>query len=323
MKDRPRVIARSKSETPVLYSIFLNGIITLVELIGGMFSNSLALVSDAMHNFSDFVALIITLVAMRVMKWDGNTRKSYGYFRVEILAAFINSVLLVLIGVYLIYEAIGRFYHPTTINSEIMLGVASIGFAANFVSVLALRKHKEESLNLKSAFLHLLTDTLESGAVIVTAILISFYHITSLDLIVSIAIGIFIIKSSWDLLLESTNILTEGSPKGIDLNEVADYIKGFPGIKGVHHLHIWSLSSNFRALSAHIVVDDMQISRTVEITEVLEDRLFDKFKIDHPTFQLEADACEDNLIAQYRDRNGYRKSADDKKLKDDAGRASH
>ncbi len=311
MKDKADSGGRNEAERPVVYSILLNGIITVVELLGGVFSNSLALVSDAMHNFSDFVALIVTLVAMRMMRWDGNTRKSYGYFRVEILAAFINSVLLVMIGVYIIYEAIGRFYHPVVINPRLMLIVAVVGFAANLASVLLLKKHREQNLNVKSAFLHLLTDTLESGAVILTALIITFYRFEAFDLIVSIAIGVFIIKSSWDLLIESVNILTEGSPRGIDLNEVADFIRAFPGVKGVHHLHVWSLSSNFRALSAHIVVEDMKISKTTGITDVLEDRLADRFSIDHPTFQLEADACEEELISQYRDRNGLKRSTGD------------
>ncbi|MFZ1081299.1 MAG: cation diffusion facilitator family transporter [Candidatus Kryptoniota bacterium] len=294
---------RHITEKPLFYSILLNGLIAIAELIGGLFSGSLALISDAMHNFSDFIALIITFIANRIMYWSGNTKKSYGYFRFEILAAFVNSVLLVLIGAYIIYEALARFSHPVRINSILMLIIAAIGFTANLFSVLLLRRHRKENLNIQSAFLHLITDTLESAAVIITAIIITVINFSSLDLIISIIIGVFIIKSSWDLLVESTNILTEGSPKGIDLNEVGNFIKNFPGIKGVHHLHIWSLSSNFRALSAHIVVDDMRLSRTVTITGELEQQLATRFSIDHPTFQLEADACEEDLIAQYRDRN--------------------
>ena len=291
------------TEKPLFYSILLNGLITVVELAGGFFSGSLALVSDAMHNFGDFVSLIISFLATRMTQWEGNTKKSYGYSRFEILAAFINSVLLVLIGVYILYEAVARFSHPVKINSDLMLAVAVVGFTANLLSVLLLRRHRKENLNIKSAFLHLMTDTLESAAVIITAVVIAFIKFSTLDLIISVIIGIFIIKSSWDLLLESTNILTEGSPKGINLEEVGNFIKTFPGIKGVHHLHIWSLSSNFCALSAHIVIDDMQLSRTLNITGELEQQLSTKFRIDHPTFQLEAHACEEDLIAQYRETN--------------------
>jgi len=294
-------------EKPLFYSILLNGLITIVELAGGFLSGSLALISDAMHNFGDFAALTISFLATRIMYWEGNSKKSYGYFRFEILAAFLNSVLLVLIGLYIIYEAMTRFSNPMKINSDLMLIIALTGFTANLFSVLLLRPHRKENLNIKSAFLHLLTDTFESAAVIITALVIAFAGVSALDLIMSVIIGIFIIKSSWDLLLDSTNILTEGSPKGIDFKEVGDFIRTFPGIKGVHHLHIWSLSSNFCALSAHIVIDDMQLSRTNTITGALEEQLATKFSIDHPTFQLEAKACEEELIAQYRENNRKQK----------------
>lgn len=295
----------STIERPLLYSILLNGVIAFTELAGGLFSNSLALISDALHNFSDFIALIISFIAVRVMRWDNNEKKSYGYFRVEILAAFINAMALVLIGVYIIYEAISRLYSPVEIRAQLMIIIAAVGFAANLLSVLLLHPHRNENLNAKSAFLHLITDTAESAAVIITAILISIFKIHFLDAIISIAIGLLIIKSSWDLLLESTNILTEGSPKGINLTDVAEFIKSFPGVKSVHHLHIWSLSTNFKALSAHIVVDDMQLSHTEDITSKLDNQLSDRFGINHPTFQLEANPCEDNLISQYRDRETH------------------
>lgn len=299
------MLRKSTIERPLFYSIILNGIIAFTELAGGLLSNSLALISDALHNFSDFIALIISFIAARVIHWENNEKKSYGYFRVEILAAFINATALVLIGVYIIYEAFSRIYKPEHIHSGLMIIIAAIGFAANMVSVLLLHPHKGHNLNAKSAFLHLATDAAESAAVIVVAILISLFNLRLLDPLVSILIGLLIIKSSWDLLLESANILTEGAPKGINVNDVAEFIKTYPGVKGVHHLHIWSLSTNFKALSAHIVVDDMQLSRTLEITNSLDGQLSDRFGINHPTFQLEADPCEDTLISQYRDREPH------------------
>ncbi len=293
---------RRPRERALLYSILLNGFIAVVEFVGGLVSGSLALISDAMHNFSDFAALVFSLAADRMTRWNSNTKRSYGYVRFEILAAFMNSVLLVFIGAYIIYEGIARLSHPSNINSTLMLEIAFVGFAANLISVLLLREHRKTNMNIKSAFLHLVTDTLESAAVIVTAGVIALVKFFSIDSIISIAIGILILKSSWDLLRESTNILTEGSPEGIDLAEVGSFIKNFPGIKGVHHLHVWSLSSSFRALSAHIVIDDMQISRTVNITGELERQLAERYSIDHPTFQLESQPgrdCEDQLIAHY------------------------
>jgi cation diffusion facilitator family transporter len=303
------MLMKNRFEKRLLYSIVLNGLIFATELAGGLFANSLALISDGLHNFSDFVSLIISLVAARMMNWSGNEKKSYGYFRVEILAALINSVTLVLIGIYIIYEAIGRLSSPIEIRPGLMLIIAIIGLAANIFSVLLLKPHREESLNARSAFFHLFTDALESGGVIVTALLISIFNFKILDAIISIFIGIFIIKGAWDLLLESVNILTEGSPKGIDLKEVANFIKSYPGVQNIHHLHIWSLSTNFRALSAHIVVKDMPLSKTAEITKGLESDLQTKYGIDHPTFQLEANPCEEDLIVQYRERNGSQNQA--------------
>ncbi|MGC8596229.1 MAG: cation diffusion facilitator family transporter [Candidatus Kryptoniota bacterium] len=298
------MLKKNAFERKLLYSIVLNGLIFATELAGGLLANSLALISDALHNFSDFVSLIISLIASRMMTWSGNEKKSYGYFRVEILAALINSVTLVLIGLYIIYEAIERISSPAVIQTKLMLIIAAIGLTANLLSVLLLKPHRLESLNARSAFLHLFTDALESAAVIVTAILISLFNLRILDAIISIVIGIFIIKGAWDLLVESVNILTEGSPKGIDLKEVANFIKSYPGVQNIHHLHIWSLSSNFRALSAHIVVKDMPLSKTAEITKGLELDLQNKYGIDHPTFQLEANPCEEDLIVQYREKNG-------------------
>lgn len=298
------MLSKNGFERKLLYSIILNGLIFAIELIGGLLANSLALISDALHNFSDFVSLIISLAAARMMNWSGNEKKSYGYFRVEILAALINSVTLVLIGIYIIYEAIGRLSTQVKIQPELMVIIATIGLVANLFSVLLLKPYREESLNARSAFLHLFTDALESAAVIITALMISFFNFRILDAIISIVIGIFIIKGAWDLLLESVNILTEGSPKGIDLKEVANFIKTYPGVQNIHHLHIWSLSTNFRALSAHIVVKDMPLSKTAEITKGLESDLQNKYGIDHPTFQLEANPCEEDLIVQYREKNG-------------------
>lgn len=299
------MLRKSTIERPLFYSILLNGVIAFTELAGGLFANSLALISDALHNFSDFIALIISFIAARVMHWDNNERKSYGYFRVEILAAFVNAVALVLIGVYIIYEAVSRLYSPEDVHSRLMIIIAAIGFAANLLSVFLIHPHRKENLNARSAFLHLMTDAAESAAVIVAAVLISMYGFRFLDPAISILIGLLIIKGSWDLLVESANILTEGSPKGIDLNDVADFIRRFPGVKGVHHLHIWSISTNFKALSAHIVVDDMQLSSTTDITNRLDTQLADRFGINHPTFQLEADPCEETVISQYRDRDTH------------------
>jgi len=216
-------------------AILLNAIIFVIEIIGGLLTNSLALISDAMHNLSDFFSLILSYFASKVVLWKSNSQKSYGYIRIEILVAFINALTLVLIGAYIIYEGISRFFHPEPVAGLWMIIVAVVGLIANAISTLLLWKDSHNDLNAKSAYLHLLTDTIESFAVVVIGILIYWQGWYILDPIISVAIGIFVIKSAWSILVEAVNILTEGTPKGIDLHLVADFIRSFPEIENVHH----------------------------------------------------------------------------------------
>ncbi|MGA7161632.1 MAG: cation diffusion facilitator family transporter [Bacteroidota bacterium] len=277
-------------------AIILNAVIFIVEFVGGILTNSLALISDSLHNLSDFFALILSYIALRVVQWKSNSEKSYGYVRVEIFVAFINATGLVLIGMYIIYEGIKRFAHPEPVAGGWMLAIAAVGFAVNTAATLLLKTHAHHDLNMKSAYLHLLTDAVESLAVVVVAGIIALKDWRILDPIVSIAIGLFIIKSAWSIVAETVHILTEGTPRGIDLHEVAAFIQSFPGVENVHHLHIWGLSSRMWALSVHIVVQDQLISSGNKICLQLERELEHRFGINHPTFQLEASACEDQGI---------------------------
>jgi cobalt-zinc-cadmium efflux system protein len=231
-----------------------------------------------------------------VVQWKSNSEKSYGYVRVEIFVAFINATALVLIGMYIIYQGIQRFAHPEPVAGGWMLIIAIVGFVVNTAATLLLKTHAHHDLNLKSAYLHLLTDAVESLAVVVVAGIIAWKDWRILDPIVSIGIGLFIIKSAWSILAETVHILTEGTPRGIDLHEVAAYIQSFPGVENVHHLHIWELSSRVRALSAHIVIEDQLISAGNRISLQLEQELERRFGINHPTLQLESSACEDQGI---------------------------
>jgi len=273
-------------------SIVLNAVIFIVELVGGIFTNSLALISDSLHNLSDFFALILSYIASKVSRRKSNSEKTYGYVRIEIFVAFINSMTLVLIGLYVIYEGILRFAHPESVAGGWMLIIAIVGFVVNTVAARLLKSHAHHDLNMKSAYLHLLTDALESLAVVAVAGLIAWKDWKILDPIVSIAIGLFIIKSAWSIVAETVHILTEGTPRGIDLHEVATFIQSFPGVENVHHLHIWGLSSKVRALSAHIVVQDQLISAGDRISSQLELELEQRFGVNHPTLQLESSVCE-------------------------------
>jgi cobalt-zinc-cadmium efflux system protein len=280
----------------LVIAIVLNAVIFIVELVGGILTNSLALISDSLHNLSDFFALILSYIASRVVQWKSNSEKSYGYVRVEIFVAFINSMALVLIGIYIIYEGIQRFAYPEPVAGGWMLIIAAVGFVVNTAATLLLKTHAHHDLNMKSAYLHLLTDAIESLAVVVVAGIIAWKDWRVLDPLISIAIGLFIIKSAWSIVTETVHILTEGTPRGIDLHEVAAYIQSFPGVENVHHLHIWGLSSRMRALSAHVVVRDQLISASDNIRSQLEKELGNRLGINHPTLQLESCVCEEQGV---------------------------
>ena len=280
----------------LVIAIILNAVIFIVEFVGGFLTNSLALISDSLHNLSDFFALILSFIALRVVQWKSNSEKSYGYVRVEIFVAFINATALVLIGMYIIYQGIQRFAHPEPVAGGWMLIIAIVGFVVNTAATLLLKTHAHHDLNMKSAYLHLLTDAVESLAVVIVAGIIAWRDWRVLDPIVSIAIGLFIIKSAWSIVAETVHLLTEGTPRGIDLDEVAAYLQSFPGVENVHHLHIWGLSSRMRALSVHIVVQDQLISDGNKISAELEHELEHRFGINHPTFQLESSVCGDQGI---------------------------
>jgi cobalt-zinc-cadmium efflux system protein len=221
--------------------------------------------------------------------WKANSKKSYGYIRAEIIVAFINSSTLLIIGFYIIYEAFGRLFTPEKVVGKWLIIVAGISFIANALSTYLLHQNSKGDLNAKSAYLHLFYDAMNSLFVVIAGILIYFYNWYVLDPIFSIVIGLFIIKSAWDIILETVNILSEGTPREIDPEEVQKFIASQPDVKEVHHLHIWSLSSNFYALSAHVVLEDQLISKGYLVVDKLEKELSKKFGIEHPTFQLEAD----------------------------------
>lgn len=277
------------TEKNLVISIFLNGIIVAGELVAGILSNSLALISDALHNFSDLISLVLSLIAARMKFWKANPKKSYGYIRAEIIVAFINASTLLVIGCYIIYEAIERFITPEPVAGKWLIIVAGISFFANAASTYLLHKNSKEDLNAKSAYLHMFYDALNSLLVVVAGIFIYLYNWYILDPLFSIVIGIFIIKSAWDIILETVNILSEGTPKEIDPEAVQNFMISQPDVKDVHHLHIWTLASNFIALSAHVVIDDQLLSKGYLIVDKLEKELMNKFGINHPTIQLEAD----------------------------------
>ncbi len=266
----------------------LNIFITVVEIIGGIMANSLALLSDALHNLSDTIAILLAYIARRVSQRKSDEKKTFGYKRIEILAAFFNALVLIGISAFLIYEAILRFYNPEPIKGLLMLVVAGAGLVFNLLAVLLLKRHSKSSLNIRSAYLHLMGDTLSSFAVIIGGILIYFFEIYWVDPLITILISIYIIKETWDVFQQSANILMQATPPGIKLHDIISELEQIDGIENIHHVHVWGLSEKEFHFECHADLDvDLSVSETSLLKEQMAEVLHDKYQIGHLTVQFE------------------------------------
>ena len=275
-------------------TIILNIIITAAEFIGGILTGYLALIADAFHNLSDVAALVLAYFGEISSRKPPTKRSTYGFKRIEVMTAFVSAVSLVVIAIYIFYEAYLRIIKPIELtNPTLILIIAVIGLVGNVLSVFLLHSSKNNTLNIKAAFLHMLYDALSSVAVIIGAIVILNTDLTIIDPILSILIGLMIIGSSWDVLKEATMIFLEAAPKGIDYDDVADEIRKHPKVQDVHHLHIWSISSSSIALSAHICLTEEDFQSSPDVIAELGRIVCDKFNINHATFQPEKDSCAD------------------------------
>ena len=281
----------------LLISIILNGLITLVEISGGIFSNSLALISDAIHNLGDTLALILAWLANRFSGRKPDARRTFGYKRFEILSAFINASILTAISIYLIYEAILRFLHPEPVRSALMLIIALAGLAGNLISMLFLHRDSNKNLNIKAAYLHLLGDTLSSMVVIGGAIIIYFTEILWVDPLLTLIISIVIIFQAYKILRESVDILMQSTPENRNLDEIKSYLEKQPRIRNIHHVHCWRLQDHDILFEAHIETsEDLLLSDSNKLLKEVEDILRKKFQITHTTLQVEFDVCGDKAM---------------------------
>jgi cobalt-zinc-cadmium efflux system protein len=268
--------------------ICFNVAITLAEYVGGMISGSLALISDAWHNLSDVLSLMLGYAGEKVSGSDPNKKYSFGLKRFEVLIALINAFSLVIIGIYIVYEAVIRFINPVPINVSIMIPVAIIGFLGNILSVITLLKNKDSNLNIKAAFLHLMYDAISSVAVIAAGIVLYFTTIVWIDLAVSIVIVLMMIWSSYDIIKESFRIFLQGTPLEIDADEVNKSIQSITGVGSLHGLHIWSISSAEIFLSCHICVDQsLENIDTDQLIKKVNAMLEKIYGITHTTVQIE------------------------------------
>ncbi len=269
-------------------TIVLNIIITLSQIVGGILSGSLALLSDAMHNFSDVLALFIAYFANRLAARPNNESKTFGYKRAEILAALFNASVLIGIAIFLIVEAFHKFYHPEPINSLWVIGLGTLSIVLNAASVLLVKDDAHDNMNIKAAYLHLLTDVMTSVAVVGGGVLMYYFGIFWVDPLISALIAFYLIWASFGLVKESSAILMQFTPSGINVEEIVHSIEEEKEIKNAHHIHIWKLDDNHIHLEAHLdFKKDVTLSVSNIVIDKLEKKLHDAFEIEHTTFQCE------------------------------------
>jgi cobalt-zinc-cadmium efflux system protein len=276
--------------TILKWSFFATILFVVVEAVAGFRSGSLALVSDAGHNFTDALALVLASVGVYMESKPANSIKTYGYHRAGVLTAFVNALTLVVIAIFIFYEAWQRFLHPRHIEEWTMLWVAVAALALNGGIMWGLHRDKDRDLNIRAAFVHMLGDAVSSVGIIAGAIAIHFTGLAVIDPVLSVLIGVLIVWTAWDIIQESLNVLLEGLPRGMQLNEVTGAMRQIDGVIDVHDLHIWSLGSSAHALSCHVLIEDMPPSESNAILQRLNDVLC-KFEIRHSTIQFEHTKC--------------------------------
>ena len=267
-------------------------VIMVAEVIGGILSNSLALLGDAGHMLVDALALGLALFAMTIARRPATPSKTYGYHRVEIMAALANGTTLVLLALWIFYEAYQRFLEPPIVQTPLMLLVATIGLIANVIGMLLLRRASHGQLNIKAAFWHIVGDTISSVGVIVGGVIISITNWYVVDPIIAVFIGGIILWGAVRIVRESADILLEAVPRDIQVDKVIEKIKDVVGVEEVHDIHIWTITSGIHALSAHLIIEDQMVSRSAEIVEAVNQDLTRLFDITHTTLQLECEKCE-------------------------------
>ncbi|SDR86200.1 cobalt-zinc-cadmium efflux system protein [Gillisia sp. Hel1_33_143] len=284
----------------LLISIGLNILITVAQIIGGFLSGSLSLLSDALHNLSDVISLIISYVANRLSKKDASLNKTFGFKRAEIIAAFVNAATLIIVAVLLMVEAVKRFQEPQEIASGLVIWLALLAIAGNGFSVLLIKKDSKANMNMRSAYLHLITDMMASVAVLVGGLLMKYYELYWVDSVLTFAIGVYLIVVGYDLLKSATHVLMLFTPSDIALEDIAMGICKLEEVDNVHHIHIWQLNDKEIHLEAHVDFNkDISISEFDKILSKIEEVTFHDFGITHINIQPEFGKCDTkDLVVQ-------------------------
>lgn len=272
----------------LLLTIVLNIVITVAQVVGGLVSGSLSLLSDALHNFSDVLSLIVSYVAAKLSQQKASINRTFGYKRAEILAAFINASTLIIVAIILIKEAIERFQNPQSIDSNLVIWLSLIAIFANGFSVLLLRKESTNNINIRSAYLHLLTDMLASVAVLIGGLLMKYYNVFWVDSLLTLLIALYLIYVGYDLLKTSTKMLMLFTPEHINIKDVVRAVNKLPKVNKLHHVHIWNLSDHELHLEAHLdLTEDISTTEFNALLIQIEAILHDEFDINHVTIQPE------------------------------------
>jgi cobalt-zinc-cadmium efflux system protein len=288
-------------------SLFLTLAFVVFEALAGYFANSLALLTDAAHNITDVAALALTWYAFRLAEQPAHAGKTFGYHRVGILAALVNSTTLALIAAAIFYEAYQRFLNPPPVAADILIAVGAGAFVVNLVTAWLVGHGAQHDLNLRSAFLHLLGDVFSTLGAVFAGIGIWLTGQNWLDPLASVLIGVLILWNAWLILRETVDILLESTPRDIEMSTMVRDLLQIEGVRGVHDLHVWSISRSLRILSAHIVVDDMPISRAALIQHQIGETIAHRYGIGHCTVQLECVGCDpDALYCDIGNHHGHR-----------------
>ena len=281
-----------KSGTVLIWSLIATAAFVAIEVIAGLRAHSLALLSDAGHNATDALALLLAWFAVFCQKMPADETRTFGYHRAGVLAAFVNALTLVVLSLWILWESWTRLLHPVAVNDRVMLYVALGAVVLNGGVMFGIERSGDKSVNLRGAYIHMLGDLLGAIGIIAGSLIIHYTGWAAADPILSAVIAVLIIWTAWDIIRESLNILLEGKPRGIELGVVTQAIREVPGVLDVHDLHIWSLGSDSHALSCHVLIDDMPPSQSGEILHCMNHVLADKFHIHHTTTQFEHVGCE-------------------------------
>lgn len=274
------------------FSVLLMLLFVVGELIAGIVSRSLALKSDAGHNFADVLALLLSWYALRAAKWPSSDRRTFGYHRVGILAALVNAASLVVIAFFICWDAALRLQHPEPVNGALMIWVALAAVLVNGLVAISMHASARHDLNVRSAYIHMLGDALSAVAVVIAGVVVALTGSWLADPIISVLIALMILWSSWGVLTESVNVLLEGAPAGLDMKAVESAIRAVPGVRDVHDLHVWTVGAGVVACSCHIVVLEQSIRDGQQVRQAVAEELDHHFHINHATIQVEADCCE-------------------------------